>query len=447
MRSTIATACAILLGVPAGGLSAQTTLQEALVRAYENNPTLLADREGLKILDEDVATAYSAGRPSLVAEGNVTRSELDVVGSGGIIGARLSQPLYRGGRVVNNVGAAKANVAAGRQSLRQSEADILLGVVEAYSAARRDIAVLEQNLALSRILDQIRGAEGRRLELGERTRTDLSQAEARFFSIEASVTAAQRRLVESQARYRSLVGTEPDNLAPLPPPPAVPASVDEVLNVAWAEHPRVLQARAAEEVASYQVKAAEGALLPSVDASVGVNHRDEIVQILNRKLRQDLATFQLVFTVPLYQGGAEYAAVRRAKHTKSLRIREIEENMAAVTAEAQVAWRRHESAKVAEAAFARAIAANEAAVEGVRREAFAGSRTTLDVLNAERELRDARISLLSAQHERFVTAYQLLAAMGRLSVTSLGLPVDSYNPDVHYRKSATQWFGLGEGRP
>lgn len=426
----------------AGAAEAQITLEQAMVRAYAGNPTLLADREGLKVLDEDVATARSGGRPTLVGEANLTRSEIDVTGTGGIYGARLTQPLYRGSRIRNNVNAAETNVLAGRESLRQSEIDILLGVVDAYSAVLRDQEILELNRNMVQILDGVRAAEQRRLDLGERTKTDVSQAQARLSGVLASVSVAERRLAESRARFRSIVGDDADQLVPLPPLPQMPSSRDDAVAIAEDNSPRLLQAKHAMKVSDYQLKSAKGALLPSLDASAAVNHRNEIVQILGRKVNQDLATFQLVLTVPLFQGGAEYAAVRRAKHTREVRMHEIDEASREVMADVSVAWDRLVTARVAEAAYVEATKANEVAVAGVRREALGGTRTTLDILDAERELRDAKIAHVTAAHEEYIAGFRLIAAMGKATAADLNLPVDRYDPAAHYRRAAGRWIGF-----
>ena len=422
-----------------GAASAQTTLKDAMAQAYQSNPTLLADREGLKVLDEDVSSARSAGRPSLIGEASVTRSDIDVSGTGGIVGLRLTQPLFRGFRVRNNIRAADANVDAGRESLIQSEIDIFAGVTEAYSAVLRDREILTLNTAMIDILQTIRNGEQRRLDLGERTKTDVSQADARLAGILATIASSDQRLAEVRARYRSLVGQEADNLASLPPLPALPPSRDDAILIAWKNSPRVRQAEHAAKAAGFQVKVAKGAILPSLDASAAVNHRDEIVQILNRKINQDLATFQLVLTVPLYQGGAEYAAVRRAKHVRELRQREIEEATREVSADVSVAWDRLVAARKAQAAYLDVIKANEVAVAGVRREALVGSRTTLEVLDAERELKDARIEYVNAQHREYVANFGVLAVTGMATAKDLGLAVETYDPKAHYDDVENRW--------
>lgn len=422
---------------------AEMTLSDALIRAYRESPSLRADREGLKVLDEDVAAAKSAGRPTLVGEGNITRSEIDVVGTGGVIGARLSQPLFRGFRVKHNTDAAESNVLAGRESLRQNEIDLLTDVVEAYSSVLRDREILTLNKAMIDILGAVRAAEQRRLDLGERTRTDVSQAEARLSGMMASVSRSEQRLAESSARFRSLVGVDPADLAPLPPLPALPASREAAVDYALDNSPRIRQAVQAAKVADSQVKAAKGVLLPSLDAVASVNHRDEIVQIINRKVNQDYATFQLTLTVPFYQGGSEYAGVRRAKHVAAVREQEIEETTRDVYADVNIAWDRTVAAREAKAALQKAIGANETAVAGVRREALGGSRTTLDILDAERELRDAKVEHVTASQEEYIAGFRLLAALGKATVTDLGLEVTPYDPTQHYRKVADRWIGFG----
>ena len=419
------------------------TLEEAFVAAYQDSPTLRADREGLKILDEDIAAAKSAGRPTIQAEGTFTRAELDVTGNGYIVGARLTQPIFRGFRVANNVRAAQTNVRAGRESLRQSEIDVFREVATQYSAVLRDREVLSLNQALIGSVQTIRQAELRRLELGERTRTDVAQSEARLASALASLARAEQYLSESETRFQSLVGQRPTTLAPLSPLPQLPGSRDDAIDRALEYSPRIRQKKLEAQVAHHQTSAAKGALAPQVDFVATINRRDEIVQILGRKLNQDFATLQAVVTVPLYQGGAEYTAIRRAKHTENVRIIEIDEESRAVYAEAAVAWDRLVAAQKARNALADAIKANETAVAGVKREALSGSRTTIDILDAERELRDASIAHRNAVHDEYVARFGLLAALGMATANDLQLEVERYDPDAHYRSVEGRWIGTG----
>ncbi len=419
------------------------TLEQAFVETYTSSPTLRADREGLKILDEDIAAARSAGRPTLQGEGSLTRAELDVVGTGYIVGARMTQPIFRGFRIVNNVRAAQANVRAGRESLRQSEIDVFQDVAAQYSAVLRDREILTLNQALIGSVRTIRQAELRRLELGERTRTDVAQSDARLASAVASLARAEQSLSESETRFRSLVGQLPGALAPLPDLPQLPTSRDEAIDRALEFSPRIRQKKLQADVARHQVSAAKGALAPQVDFVATINRRDEIVQILGRKLNQDFATLQAVVTVPIYQGGAEYAAIRRAKHTQNVRMIEIDEETRLVYADAAVAWDRLVAARKAREALEDSIRANEAAVDGVKREALSGSRTTLDILDAESELRDARIAHRYAVHDEYVAKFALLAAMGTASANDFQLEVVPYDPDEHYRSAQGRWIGMG----
>ena len=419
------------------------TLEQAFVEAYKGSPTLRADREGLKILDEDIAVARSAGRPTLQGEGSITRAELDVVGTGYIVGARLTQPIFRGFRVVNNVRAAQTNVRAGRESLRQSEIDVFREVAAQYSAVLRDREVLALNQALINSVQTVRQAELRRLELGERTKTDVAQSEARLASAVASLARAEQHLSESETRLRSLIGQVPTTLAPLPELPQLPASRDDAIDRAMEFSPRIRQKKLEAEVAHHQVNAAKGALAPQIDFVATINKRDEIVQILGRKVNQDFATLQAVVTVPIYQGGSEYAAIRRARHTETVRVIEIDEETRAVYADAVIAWDRLIAARKAREALANAIQANETAVAGVKREALSGSRTTLDILDAESELRDARIAHRNAVHDEYVAKFGLLAALGTATASDFNLEVEPYDPDAHYRSVQGRWIGTG----
>ena len=438
IRAAFCTAALVIAATSAEAL----TLEEALALAYQANPTLKADREGLRALDEDVAAARSGFRPTIVGEGNLTRSEIDVEGTGGVVGARLAQPIFRGFRTVNGVRAARANVAAGREALKQSENDLLLATVRAYAGVLRDREVLALNRALIDILGAQLTAEQKRLRVGERTRTDVSQAEARLAGARASTATAEQRLAQSAEEFRQLVGVEPDGLAPLPPPPSLPPTREQAIEIAIDNNPAVKRALFGERAARYLVQVAKGALLPTLDALASVSWRDEVVQILDRKVNQTLATAQAVLTVPLYQAGSEYAAVRRAKHVANLRALEVEEETRSVFARVTTAWDALRNAQATTAALQASIAANEAAVEGVRREAIGGSRTTLDVLDAERELRDARVSIAISRHDEYVAAHELLASLGRMTAQELRLPVNIYDPAQHYRRAANAVAGF-----
>jgi len=433
-------------GSPAAAIAATTpatSLEEAFAYAYGDSPTLRADREGLKILDEDVAAARSQGRPVIQAEGTLTRAEIDVRGTGYIVGAKVTQPLFRGFRVVNNIRAAKASVQAGRESLRQSEIDAFRDIAQQYSAVLRDREVMTLTQTMIDNLTTIGQAEERRLELGERTKTDVAQSDARLASASATYSRTQQRLAESEARFRALVGKGAGTLAPLPPLPQLPTSRDQALDLAMTYSPRIRQKKLDADVAKHQLDAAKGALAPSVDFIASANHRDEIVQILGRKLRQDLATFQATVTIPIYQGGTEYAAIRRAAHTRNVRMIEIDEETRSVYADAAVAWDRLVAAQQARAALSDAIKANEVAVAGVRREALHGSRTTLDILDAESELRDARVAYANAVHDEYMAKFGLLSAIGTATASDFHLEVTPYNPDEHYRATQTRWIGFG----
>jgi TolC family type I secretion outer membrane protein len=460
MRITISTCLLLCLAaVPDGATIAQdgagsetatiaattpaTSLEEAFAYAYGDSPTLRADREGLKILDEDVAAARSQGRPVIQAEGTLTRAEMDVKGTGYIVGAKVTQPLFRGFRVINNIRAAKSSVQAGRESLRQSEIDAFRDIAQQYSAVLRDREVMTLTQTMIDNLTTIRQAEERRLELGERTKTDVAQSDARLASASATYSRAQQRLAESEARFRALVGKSAGTLTPLPPLPQLPTSRDQALDLAMTYSPRIRQKKLDADVAKHQLDAAKGALAPSVDLIASVNHRDEIVQILGRKLRQDLATFQATVTVPIYQGGQEYAAIRRAAHTRNVRMIEIDEETRSVYADAAVAWDRLVTAQQARDALSDAIRANEIAVAGVRREALHGSRTTLDILDAESELRDARVAYANAEHDEYMAKFGLLSAIGTATASDFHLEVKPYNPDDHYRATQTRWIGFG----
>ena len=429
-----------LLAAPA----AAETLQEALAAAYEANPDLRAERARLRATDENVPQALSGWRPSVSATGSVgvERARTSLVGEQHLTPTvkqlDVTQPLYRGGRTVAQTRQAESQVQAGRALLESVEQDVLLRAVTAYMDVLREQA----NVALTSNNEQVLGrqldAARDRFDVGEVTRTDVAQAEARISRASSDRVTAQGRLGVQRATYARVVGSLPGSLEPAPPLPPLPPTLQEAIAIATTENPELEAAQYVEDAARHNVRATTGLLLPTVSA-VGRVLRSDEATLENIEGRSDSIRAQV--TIPLYQSGSVSSQVRQAKQIASQRRVEIEQTRRAIVERTTQAWEDLQSARARIATNREQVRANEIALEGVRQEALVGSRTTLDALDAEQELLDSRVALVAAERDEYVAGFRLLAAIGALSAERMGLPVERYDPEIHYRQVRDKWWG------
>ncbi len=418
------------------------TLQDALVAAYNSNPRLQAERAALRGADEDVASAKSGFRPSVGTQTTVDYGYLDNDGTNFSTGVNVQQPLYRGGRTGNSVAAAEYGVKIGREQLRGLENQVFLDTVSAYMDVVQAQSELELNDNQVKVLQRQLKATQDRFRVGDGTRTDVAQAEARVARAISGRTAAQGGLTSSREAYRRVVGQLPGTLVRPAALPALPKTVDEAADVALQNSPQVQSARFLEKLASKQVAIAKGAVLPSASADVGVNYRNqpEVFAGAGRS-KVTAGTVGATINVPLFQSGSEYAAVRKAQQLRSQRMIEIATAERAVVEQVRSVWAQYESATSSILSSESAVKANEIALQGVKMEQTVGSRTVLDVLDAEQELLNSRVQLVRNQRNETVAAHGVLAATGQLDTQGLALPVERYNPDDHYNKAKGRWFG------
>ena len=438
------------------------TIESALARAYENNPQLNAQRAVVRQADEGVAQALSGYRPSISANASVgkehsllqetfpplpgtplTQSETATVKGPTTprsAGATASQTLFNGEMTANKVRSAESDVNAARETLRLMEQTVLLAAATAYMDVLRDTANLEVQRSNFSVLQRMFNDTHMRFEVGQITDTDVSQAEAQLAAGEASVAAAESTLVTTRANYRRIIGVDPTKLSPASTVEALsPSTLSAAVTVAATQNPSVTAALYGVDVAVLQVKIAEGALWPDLTAQASVE-RSWDTNIVTPKLFTQSATLNL--SVPLYQGGGEYSAIRRSKEAVGQQRLTVDQIRDQVQAEVVGDWAQMRAARVQISAATRQGIAAEKALSGVRKEAMIGQRTTLDVLNSQQALVNARISLINAQHDGVVASYNLLSAVGRLSAQTLGLPVTAYDPSVHYHQVRDSWFGL-----
>ncbi|MFN4165053.1 MAG: TolC family outer membrane protein [Ferrovibrio sp.] len=431
--------------------SAQS-LTDALSAAYNNNPTLLAARAGLRATDEGVPQALSNWRPTvnLTGEAGKLRQEFDpstASNPSDTISPRtlqlsVSQPLYRGGRTESATDAAEALVLAGRQDLASTERRVLLDAVTAYMDVVQNQAVLDLNRNNEEVLRRQLEATRERFRVGEITRTDVAQAESRLSRATADRISAEGALISSRAVLARVMGETPGTLVQPPPLPQLPANENEALAIAYEDNPDLLGARFREVAAKYDVRTISGGLLPTVSLNGTLSQADETSRA---NLESESAKIALTVTMPLYEGGSIYSQTRQRKQTHNQRRIQVEEQRRSVRQSVTQAWENLSTARSNITARRAQVEAARIALEGVQQEAEVGSRTTLDVLDQEQEYLDARVAEVRARRDEYVAGFTLLSAVGRLGARQLSLPVDYYDPETNYKRVRDKWFGTDGG--
>ena len=430
-------------------------LRDALSSAYSTNPDLEAQRAGLRATDEGVSRAFSGYLPRIQGTANINKFDSDSqtgnapnrnsTGTGENYQLRYDQNIFAGFQTVNTRKQAKTLVEAGRAQLQETEQQILLNTVTTYMDVYRDTAVLELNQKNVTVLERQLQASQDRFRVGEITRTDVAQSEARLArSVSARISAAAN-LAGSRAIYKKIVGDNPGSLEEPPMLPELPVNLDEANMIAVEESPTLQLAKHNEVASRYSVKNSLGTMMPSIDAYVSYSKQitplTDSFGIFNNTNTNK--SFGAQLTVPLYQGGARYSDIRRAKQVNSQRRLQIISSERTVLAEARRSWEQYKASISSISSNESQVRANEIALEGVRQEAIVGSRTTLDVLDAEQELLDARVNLVRANRNYNVAGYTVLASLGRLNAVSLDLDVELYDPDKNYKSVKTKFIGWG----
>ncbi|MCA1492789.1 outer membrane channel protein TolC [Sinorhizobium alkalisoli] len=416
----------------------------AMAKAYANNPDLNAARAGLRATDEGVPIAKSGYRPQVSAAATGTLSRVDSEATGtrdlhsGQIGISITQTVFDGFQTLNNVRAAESTVFSSRETLKANEIQILLAAAQSYANIARDqqiVSIRRQNLAFLR--EQLSAAEAR-LDVGEGTRTDVSQAQAELANAQSLLVAAVAQLKQSEAVYVQIVGAVPTGIRqPGPATKAMPRSLDQAVATGLRENPQILAAQYAVDSAGFQVKSAEGTMLPGVVLQGAVTRNTGNVSTDNTT-----ASITARLEVPIYQGGAEYGQIRQAKERLGQQRILVDSARASVQQTVVSAHAQLESALARITASRSQISAANLALEGVVEERKVGQRTTLDVLDAQQDVLNAQESLAVAQRDAVVASYALLAAMGRLTVRTQGLQVAEYRAEEHYEAVKDKWFGL-----
>jgi outer membrane protein len=436
----------------AGGAADAQTLRDALAETYRTNPTIMGQRAQLRSLDEAVAVARAGNRPQVSGTAGLNQDLTRTGGGNGrnlSAGVDISYPLFNGGRVRNQIGAANERVEAGRANLRATEGDIFTAAVGAYMDVIRDRSIVDLNRNQVKVLETNLQATRDRFEVGDLTRTDVAQSEARLALARSSLSTVEGRLRSSEETYRRVTGVMPGDLAPPPPLPPLPATADQAVEIAIANNPDIAAIAAQIRAAGRDVSVARAGRLPTVSA-IGSGRETNYLGSAAQQFGSSLAPENVTATgiglqarIPIYQGGLVGAQVRQAQAIESQLLERGVETERLIVANTRAAFATWQAAQQAIQSNEVAVAANTLALEGVRAEQTVGTRNVLDVLNAEQELLNSQVALVSARRDAYVAGFNLLNAMGQAEAKDLNLDGGAlYDPVAHYRRSvrrASDW--------
>jgi len=428
------------------------TLPEALVKAYQSSPQLNADRARQRGADENVPQALAGYRPQIIAS---LSAGLQAVRNGvpdntiqgatlrpWTIGVTVSQVLFNGFKTANSVRVAEFQVLSGREALRNTGQGVLLDAVTAYMNVLANQALVESQRTNVAVLREIQATTKRRLDAGDVTPTDTAQAEARLSRGLADLNAAEVAFAISKAIYTQVIGAPPSQLVAATPVDRLsPITLVASIETANHEHPAVLGAGYDVDMAQTTIKVAESSLLPTVGVQASASRSVQTDSSLTTTSTDQASVLGLI-NVPIYDGGTAASQTRQAKELASQSRMVLEQVRNQSRTAAVSAWVSNEGTKVALTATESEVHAAEVALRGVRREAQGGQRTTIDVLNAQQDLTNARSRLILAQRDRVIASYTLLSAVGRLDVHVLNLDTPDYLPEVHYHQVRDAWHGL-----
>jgi len=429
------------------------TLAEAFAQAYQYNPQLLAQRAQLRATDESVPQALAGWRPTVQFTGSAGKEISQTTQSVNNVGTRTTQyltprtldlnitePVWTSGRTPALIRQAEHNVLSQRAQTVATEEQVLFSVAQAFLDVVRDQATVQLNINNEQVLRRQLEATNDRFRVGEVTRTDVAQSESRVALAVATRVQAEGNLQVSRSNYQRAVGHLPDRLAQPTERVNLPATRDEALALARAQNPNVIIADYSAKAAEDAVVATRAQLLPQVSVIGDANKSDEtLIQGRNVNSLSLIARM----TVPLYEAGSVYAQTRAAKQTVSQRRDLLDDARRVAIQLATRDWETIQSGRAQVQSLQSTIRAAEIALEGVRQEAQVGSRTVLDVLNAEQELFTDRVNLVQAQHDLAVAEFDLAQQVGHLTAEELKLPVQPYDPKRHYDEVRNKWIGFG----
>ncbi len=446
--SVLSLGLAALASGAAPGVVRAETLESALAKAYAASPTANAQRANVRSVDENVPRALAAARPRVTAtaDAGLNFTEARSMGQSASVltgprgfGVQAEQNIFNGNRTTNSVRQAESQILSSREQLRVTVQNVLFDAATAYMNVLQTTAILNLRRNNVEVLEEQLRQTRDRFQVGEITRTDVAQSESRLALARADASGAESDLRTAIARFRQIVGVQPRQLAPgRPIDRLIPGTLDVALRIGLTENPNIISAQHLFDQAELTVKVVEGELLPTLGLQSSASQRYDSQSSGDSRFNAQIVA-QL--TVPIYQGGEVSARIRQAKEIAGQRRIEVEIARDTVRADVISSWGTLEAAKSQITAAQAQVAAAETALTGVREEARVGQRTTLDVLNAQQELLNARVNLITAQRDRVVASYAVVQAMGRLDAGRLNLASGRYDPKVHYDQVKGLWYG------
>jgi outer membrane protein len=428
-------------------VSAQT-LTEALVMTYQSNPEILAQRAALRAVDENVTAAKGAWRPSVSATVTTGITDVNTENNGvtttddssfpQTASVSISQPIYTGGAGDAAVASSEANVQAQRASMFSTEQSVLLSAVTAYVDVIQRQSTFELQITNVERLEKQLQATRDRFRVGEVTRTDVAQAESRVARAKADRTSAEGNLVTARVEFERVVGSIPTSLMQPSVASELPANRSEAVDMAVAGNYTLIQQKYVEAAASADVDRAVSGLYPTLNL---VGAADYTLNSSGGDNETTALSAELQLVIPIYQRGVQYASIRNSKETLNQQRLTTDRQRRAVVDSAASTFESYKTTLAEIASIQSEVQSAEIALDGVQQEATVGARTVLDVLDAEQELLDAQVRLVQANRDAIVASYQLLVSIGRLTARDLGLPVEIYDYDAHYRAVSDKWFG------
>ncbi len=440
-----------LCSVPESRAVAQTTIEETLIEVYRSNPSILAQRNMLHAEDEAMPQALSGWIPSAEFSSSVGRRHTERSQSLSVFGSTqettaprttritIRQPVYQGGGTLAATRRAQSSILAARSDLMATEQDTLLEAATIFLDVVRDQAILDLNRIRKDVLERQMQATSDQFDVGEATRADFYQARAGHARAIADVVRAEGILKTTQAAYLNVVGfeagivKEPENIGSLP------SSLTEALSIADKKNPRITAALHTEEALRFRVEESRSRLFPDLNIRAQADYNKDTQRSGGQSHSLQVTAD---FRVPIYQSGQVMSQVRQSKYRYRQSRQDIERIRRDVTAQVKAAWQGLITARARILALGEEIEANAIALDGVRQEASVGTRTVLDILDAEQAFYDSRTSLVQAERDELVAGFQLQAAMGRFTASALALDTEIYDPNTHYQKVKYKFWGL-----
>lgn len=425
----------------------QYTMESLLASAYNRNPDINSSREALKAADEEVNQAYSGYLPELSAtisngynnSGTAATSKQKFYPDSQSL--NLSQGIFGGGETYYAVEAAKNRILAARNELRSTEQEFLLEAINSYIELifTKKVLILAENNET--ILNEQLRASRERFIIGDATRTDVAQSEARLANAVSNRVVANGDYTNAKSNFKRIFQMDPPDFLPMPTSlPKIPETFDEAMTQAVRKNPDLNRAKHLLEVRDAEIDVRMSQLYPQLDLSGAVQRRDSVSGA--NLVETEAESLTLSLTIPLYAQGVTYSRVREANNRKKQSDFDYQAALNSVRDQVVQAWQGLTTTASNIEATKASLVASEYALEGVREEQKEGARTILDVLDAEQERFQAEVGHARAIKDSVLAVYTLKSVVGELSPSSLGLPVGDYNPEVHYEQIKNKLIGF-----